>query len=34
MLLKNFPQDVAEQIEAQGRAEAEKYRIGEKLHIL
>jgi len=33
MLLKNVPQDVAKKIEAQAKAEAEKYRIGEKLSI-
>ena len=33
MLLKNVPQDVAKQIEAQAKTEAEKYRIGEKLSI-
>ncbi len=33
MLLKNVPQDVAKQIEAQAKTEAEKYRIGEKLRI-
>jgi len=33
MLLKNVPQDVAKQIEAQAKAEAEKYRVGENLRI-
>jgi len=33
MLLKNVPQDVAQQIEVRAKAEAEKYRVGEKLHI-
>jgi ubiquinone/menaquinone biosynthesis C-methylase UbiE len=33
MLLKNVPQDIAEQIEAQAKAEAEKYRTGGRLSI-
>ena len=33
MLLKNIPPDVAKQIEAQAKAEVEKYRIGAKLRI-